>query len=75
MATSEYVFVDQENQVPEGGLLAPKRGKARPVVGGLELAHNGSSLNNRAVLGEISQNIRQLPQQLIRTAKPAAQVG
>lgn len=69
MATSEHVFVDQENQMPEGGLQAAKRGKARPLGGGgLEVGHS-----SRTVLGEISQNLRQ--QQISRVAKPTAQAG
>ena len=63
MATSERIFVDQENQAPEG-VLAPKRGKLRATEGTIQ----------RAVLGEISQNVRQPPHQL-RASKPAAQVG
>lgn len=61
MATSERIFVDQENQAPEG-VLAPKRGKLRATEGTIQ----------RAVLGEISQNVRQPPHQL-RASKPAAQ--
>jgi hypothetical protein len=54
MATSEFIFVDQENQVPEDGRrggLAPKRGK---IAAGAEA---GSSNLMRPVLGELCQNL------------------
>jgi hypothetical protein len=70
MATSERIFVDQENLAPEGALMAAKRGKLTAVR-----PAEAAAAAHRPVLGEISQNVRQPPfLRAAAAAKPAAQV-